>query len=321
MDKVPGKDDLLFAHERIKSYIHETSVMTSASIDAIAGCQVFFKCENFQKVGAFKARGAMNAVLGLSAEDRARGVATHSSGNHAQALARAAKIVGTRAYIVMPKTAPEIKKKGVRAFGGEITECEPTLADREKTLAEVVARTGATEIHPFNNYDVIAGQGTAAIELFDAVGEPLDFLLVPVGGGGLLSGTLLATQFFSPKTKVIAGEPAGADDAFRSMQSGKPEPSQANSVADGLLTSLGDKTFPIIKDGVSEIITVTDEEIIRAMRLIWERVKIIVEPSCAVPFAAVLKEKEKFAGKRVGVILSGGNVDLEKAFKLFASVD
>ncbi|MGE0587054.1 MAG: pyridoxal-phosphate dependent enzyme [Cyclobacteriaceae bacterium] len=321
MDKVPDKDDLLIAHERIKSYIHETSVMTSSSIDAIAGCQVFFKCENFQKVGAFKARGAMNAVLSLSPEDQARGVATHSSGNHAQALARAAKIVGTRAYIVMPRTAPEIKKKGVRAFGGEITECEPTLADREKTLAEVVARTGATEIHPFNNYDVIAGQGTAAIELFDAVQEPLDFLLVPVGGGGLLSGTILATQFFSPKTKVIAGEPAGADDAFRSMQSGKPEPSQANSVADGLLTSLGDKTFPIIKDGVSEIITVTDEEIIRAMRLIWERVKIIVEPSCAVPFAAVLKEKEKFAGKRVGVILSGGNVDLEKAFKLFASVD
>jgi len=295
--------------------------MTSASIDALAGCNVFFKCENFQKVGAFKARGAMNAVLSLSKEDQEKGVATHSSGNHAQALARAAKIVGTRAYIVMPKTAPEIKKKGVRAFGGEITECEPTLADRERTLAEVVARTGATEIHPFNNYDVIAGQATAAIELFDVIEQPLDFLLVPVGGGGLLSGTLLATKFFSPKTKVIAGEPAGADDAFRSLQSGKPEPSQANSVADGLLTSLGDKTFPIIKENVSEIITVTDEEIIRAMRLIWERVKIIVEPSCAVPFAAVLKEKEKFAGKRVGVILSGGNVDLEKAFKLFASVD
>ncbi|HRW99010.1 MAG TPA: pyridoxal-phosphate dependent enzyme [Cyclobacteriaceae bacterium] len=321
MDIVPGKDDLLIAHERIKSYIHETSVMTSASIDALAGCNVFFKCENFQKVGAFKARGAMNAVLSLSKEDQEKGVATHSSGNHAQALARAAKIVGTRAYIVMPKTAPEIKKKGVRAFGGEITECEPTLADRERTLAEVVARTGATEIHPFNNYDVIAGQATAAIELFDVIEQPLDFLLVPVGGGGLLSGTLLATKFFSPKTKVIAGEPAGADDAFRSLQSGKPEPSQANSVADGLLTSLGDKTFPIIKENVSEIITVTDEEIIRAMRLIWERVKIIVEPSCAVPFAAVLKEKEKFAGKRVGVILSGGNVDLEKAFKLFASVD
>ncbi|HNP96699.1 MAG TPA: pyridoxal-phosphate dependent enzyme, partial [Cyclobacteriaceae bacterium] len=306
MDIVPGKDDLLIAHERIKSYIHETSVMTSASIDALAGCNVFFKCENFQKVGAFKARGAMNAVLSLSKEDQEKGVATHSSGNHAQALARAAKIVGTRAYIVMPKTAPEIKKKGVRAFGGEITECEPTLADRERTLAEVVARTGATEIHPFNNYDVIAGQATAAIELFDVIEQPLDFLLVPVGGGGLLSGTLLATKFFSPKTKVIAGEPAGADDAFRSLQSGKPEPSQANSVADGLLTSLGDKTFPIIKENVSEIITVTDEEIIRAMRLIWERVKIIVEPSCAVPFAAVLKEKEKFAGKRVGVILSGG---------------
>ncbi|MDH4058900.1 MAG: pyridoxal-phosphate dependent enzyme, partial [Cyclobacteriaceae bacterium] len=244
----------------------------------------------------------------------------HSSGNHAQALARAAKIMGMKAHIVMPNTAPAIKKKGVKAFGGEITECEPTLAAREATLAKVVEQTGATEIHPFNNYQVIAGQATAAIELFDEVQGPLDFLLVPVGGGGLLSGTLLAAKYFSPKTRVIAGEPAGADDTFRSLQSGKIEPSQANSIADGLLTSLGDKTFPIIKELVSEVITVTDEEIIRAMRLIWERVKIIVEPSCAVPFAAVLKEKDKFMGKKVGIILSGGNVDLERAFKLFESV-
>lgn len=319
MNQVPSKDDILVAHERIKSYIHHTSVMSSGSIDALAGCRVYFKCENFQKIGAFKARGAMNAVLSLSEEERAKGVATHSSGNHAQALARAAKIMGIRAYIVMPRTAPEIKKKGVRAFGGEITECEPTLEARESTLAEVIKRTGATEIHPFNNYDVIAGQATAAIELLDTAGE-LDFMLAPVGGGGLLSGTLLAAKYFSPRTKVIAGEPAGADDTFRSLKSGKIEPSQADTVADGLLTSLGDKTFPLIKEMVSEVITVNDHEIISAMRLIWERMKIIVEPSCAVPFAAVLKEKEKFAGKNVGIILSGGNVDLERAFKLFASV-
>lgn len=321
MDQIPIKDDLLNAFERIKSYVHQTPVMSSSSIDILAGCKVFFKCENFQKIGAFKARGAMNAVLSLSREARSKGVATHSSGNHAQALARAAKIMGLRAYIVMPRTAPEIKKKGVKAFGGEITECEPTLAAREATLAEVIARTGAVEIHPFNNYDVIAGQATASIELFDEVEDTLDYLLVPVGGGGLLSGTLLAAKYFSPKTKVVAGEPAGADDTFRSIHSGKIEPSQANSIADGLLTSLGDKTFPIIKEMVTEVITVTDEEIIKAMRLIWERVKIIVEPSCAVPFAAVLKEKEKFASKRVGIILSGGNVDLERAFKLFGSIE
>ncbi|MFZ1809149.1 MAG: pyridoxal-phosphate dependent enzyme [Cyclobacteriaceae bacterium] len=320
MNHVPTKDDLLQAHERIESYVHHTSVMTSGSIDTIAGCKIFFKCENFQKIGAFKARGAMNAVLNLSEEDRKKGVATHSSGNHAQALARAAKIMGVKAYIVMPNTAPEIKKKGVRAFGGEITECEPTLEARESTLAKVVAATGANEIHPFNNYDVMAGQATAAIELFDAT-EELDFILTPVGGGGLLSGTLLAAKYFSPKTKVVAGEPEGADDTYRSIQSGKIEKSQANSVADGLLTSLGDKTFPLIKEMVSEVITVSDKEIIEAMRLIWERVKIIVEPSCAVPFAAVLKEKEKFSGKKVGIILSGGNVDLGRAFKLFESIE
>lgn len=319
MNHVPTKDDLLQAHERIKSYVHQTSVMTSSSIDTIAGCQIFFKCENFQKIGAFKARGAMNAVLSLTEEERAKGVATHSSGNHAQALARAAKIMGIPSYIVMPRTAPEIKAKGVRAFGGQITQCEPTLEARETTLAKVIEETGAAEIHPFNNYDVMAGQATAAIELFDTAGE-LDYLLTPVGGGGLLCGSALAAKYFSPKTKVIAGEPAGADDTFRSLKSGKIEPSQADTIADGLLTSLGDKTFPIIRDLVEEVITVTDEEIILAMRLIWERMKIIVEPSCAVPFAAVLKQKEIFSGKRVGIILSGGNVDLQRAFKLFDSL-
>jgi threonine dehydratase len=291
--------------------------MTSAGVDEMAGCKLFFKCENFQKVGAFKARGAMNAALQLSDEVRAKGIATHSSGNHAQAIARAGKILGTKSYIVMPRTAPEIKKRGVRGYGGEIFECEPTLAARESTLAEVVQKTGATEIHPFNNYDVMAGQGTAAKELFEEVPN-LDIIVAPVGGGGLLSGTALATKYFSPNTIVIAAEPTGADDAYRSMQSGKIEPSQSNSIADGLLTTLGDKTFPIIRDNVKEVVTVTDEEIVSAMRLIWERMKIIVEPSCAVPLAAVMKAKDKFKGKRVGIILTGGNVDLEKIGKLFS---
>lgn len=313
---LPDLASIRAAHDRILPYIHRTPVMTSASIDELAGCSIFFKCENFQKVGAFKARGAMNAILKLSPEERRKGVATHSSGNHAQALARAAKILGVPSYIVMPRTAPEIKKRGVRAYGGEIFECEPTLAARESTLADVIRRTGAAEIHPFNNEDVMEGQATCAKELFEEVPQ-LDFILAPVGGGGLLSGTALAAKYFSPGTIVIAGEPAGSDDAYRSLKSGKIEPAQSNTIADGLLTTLGTKTFPVIRELVQDIITVTDEEIVQAMRLIWERLKIIVEPSCAVPFAAVLKEKSRFAGKRVGIILSGGNVDLERAAKFF----
>jgi threonine dehydratase len=316
MNTVPTKEDIVKAHERIKPYIHRTSVLTSQSIDEVAEAQVFFKAENFQKIGAFKARGAMNAALSLSSVDLKKGVATHSSGNHAQALARAARILETPSYIVMPRTAPEIKKKGVRAFGGEIFECEPTLEARETMLAEVIKKTGATEIHPFNNYDVVAGQATAAKELFEDVPD-LNFIITPVGGGGLLSGTALATKYFSPTTIVMAGEPEGADDAYRSMKSGKIEPSQSNSVADGLLTSLGDKTFPLIRELVKEIIVVSDKEIVDAMKLIWERLKIIVEPSCAVPFAAVLKNKARFKDQKVGIILSGGNVDLARAFKLF----
>ncbi len=304
------------AHKRIEPFIHRTPVMTSASLDEMAGCSLYFKCENFQKVGAFKARGAMNAALLLPQAQRKRGLATHSSGNHAQATARAGKILDVKTYIVMPRTAPEIKKNGVRGYGGEIFECEPNLASRESTLAEVVKKTGATEIHPFNNYEVIAGQATAAKELFEET-PPLDYLLAPVGGGGLLSGTALAANYFSPSTQVIAGEPAGSDDAFRSLKSGKIEQAQSQTIADGLLTTLGDKTFPIIKELVKQVITVTDAEIIIAMRLIWERMKIIVEPSCAVPFASVLKDKEKFAGKAVGIILSGGNVDLERMTDLF----
>jgi threonine dehydratase len=315
---IPDKQQIINAHERIKPYINHTPVMSSQGINEIAGCTIYFKCENFQKVGAFKSRGAMNAALSLTPEELAKGLATHSSGNHAQALARAAKILGTKSFIVMPRTAPEIKKRGVKGYGGEIFECEPTLQARESTLAEVVAKTGATEIHPFNDYNVIAGQATASKEFFEEVGQ-LDVIIAPVGGGGLLSGTALAAKYFSPQTEVVAGEPEGSDDAYRSMKSGKIEPVQSQSIADGLLTSLGDKTFPIIKENVKEIIAVSDKEIISAMRLIWERMKIIIETSSAVAMAALLKQKEKFKDKRVGVILSGGNVDLEKVLKLMVS--
>lgn len=307
---------ILEAHERIKPYINHTPVITSEDLDELAGCSFYFKCENLQKIGAFKARGAMNAMLSFSPEMRSNGVATHSSGNHAQAVARAAKLVNTKAYVVMPRNVPAIKKDGVKRYDGIIIECEPTLESRESTLAEVIKKTSAVEIHPFNNYEVIAGQATAAKELIDEV-PGLDFIVAPVGGGGLISGTSLAAKYFSPQTNVIAGEPSGADDAFRSMQSGKIERSQSNTIADGLLTSLGDKTFAIIRENVQEIITVSDEEIIKAMRLVWEKLKVIIEPSGAVPLAAVMKQKEKFLNKRVGIIFSGGNVDLENALTLF----
>lgn len=307
------------AYNRIKPFIHQTAVMTSRSLDEIAGTSLYFKCENFQKVGAFKARGAMNAVLSLSREQRARGVATHSSGNHAQALARAAKIMGTKAYIVMPRTAPQIKKQGVIGYGGQVFECEPNLRSREETLFHLVQENGAHIVHPFNNYDVITGQATAAKEFFDEINY-LDYLLVPVGGGGLISGSGLAARYFSPNTIVIGAEPEGADDACRSLETGMIEPSQSDTVADGLLTTLGTLTFPIIQETIKKIITVSDVEIITAMRLIWDRLKIIVEPSAAVPFAAVLKAKSQFRSKNVGIILSGGNIDLERAAKLFASV-
>lgn len=308
------KEAIEQAHTRIKTYVKNTPVLTNEVINDVAGCTVYFKCENLQYIGAFKARGAMNAALSLSKEDLAKGVATHSSGNHAQALARAANLLGVAAHIVMPRTAPEIKKKGVRRFGGKIYECEPTLEARETTLAAVIKDTGATEIHPFNNLAVITGQATAAVEFFEQTS--LDYLLTPVGGGGMLSGTALAAHHFSPQTKVIAGEPEGADDAFRSMQTGKIEPVTPNTIADGLLTTLGDKTFPIIHEYVEKVITVNDQEIADAMRLLWEELKVIVEPSGAVPLAAVIKNKSEFSGKRVGVILSGGNVDLARAFKL-----
>jgi threonine dehydratase len=316
MNQAPTRSDIEAAHQRIKPYITKTPLLTNEQLDEQLGCKLYFKCENLQKIGAFKMRGAMNAALRLSTDELKKGIATHSSGNHAQAIARAAWILKTKSYIVMPHTAPEIKKKGVRSYNGEIFECENNLSSRESTLAEVIKKTGATEIHPFNNYDVMAGQGTASLEIFEEL-KP-DFLIAPVGGGGLLCGTALATKYFSPSTTVIAGEPAGSDDAFRSMQSGKIEQAQSQTIADGLLTTLGNKTFPIIKENVKEIITVTDDEIIAAMKLLWEKLKVVSEPSAAVPFAAVLKQKEKFAGKTVAMILSGGNVDFKKILAYFS---
>jgi len=305
-----SKENLLDTHKRIKPFIHNTPVLSSSLINEIVGAEIHFKCENFQKMGAFKMRGALNAILQLSDEQKKKGVATHSSGNFAQALALSAKLQGIKAYIVMPENAPEVKKKAVKGYGGQVIECEANLDARETTLNKVVEETGATFLHPYNDYQVIQGQGTAAMELIEEYAD-LDYLITPVGGGGLLAGTALAAYHLSPKTKVIAGEPFGADDAWQSLEKGKLIPqTNPQTIADGLLTSLGDKTFPLIRDYVEKIVRVEEDEIVSAMRLIWERMKLIVEPSSAVALAAILKEKEKYQGKKIGLILSGGNVDL-----------
>ncbi|WP_422355116.1 pyridoxal-phosphate dependent enzyme [Roseivirga pacifica] len=304
--------DIQSAHQRISPFIHRTPVMTSELVSEIAGCELFFKCENFQKIGAFKARGGLNAVLSLPEEQRQSGVVTHSSGNHAQAIAMAAKMAGVPAYIVMPETAPEIKKKGVASYGAQITFCKPTQQSREETAANIQQETGATFISPYNDYDVIAGQATASLELYDEV-ENLDALITPVGGGGLTAGAALVTHYFSPKTKLYAGEPDGAKDTYVSLQNGTLTPVEnPSSIADGLLATMGDKNFDIIKEVIEAVFLVTDPKIVGAMRMIWERMKIIIEPSAAVPVAAILDNKATFEGKRVGVILSGGNVDLAK---------
>jgi len=308
--KEPDQEELILVHDRIRPFVHKTPVLTSNSINQITGIQLFFKCENLQKVGAFKFRGACNALLSMSEEEISKGVATHSSGNHAQALALAARMQGVPAYIVMPRTAPTVKKAAVAGYGAEIIECEPTLEAREEALHEVCERTGASFVPPFDDYRIIAGQGTAAKEIFEEV-EDLDALITPVGGGGLLAGSALAAKYFSPHTQVYAGEPEGADDAYRSFESGKRVLTHTpNTIADGLLTTLGEKNFEIIRREVQAIITVSDNEIVDAMKLLWERMKIVVEPSGAVPFAAILKNREQFSEKKVGVILSGGNVDL-----------
>lgn len=308
----PTWEDIQAAAERIRPHIHKTPVLTSQSIDDMFGIHFYFKCENFQKVGAFKARGAINTIFSMDPDTISKGVATHSSGNHAQAVALGAQQRGVPAWIVMPSNAPEVKRAAVLGYGAEVISCEPTLEARESTLEAIVEKTGAQFIHPYNDWRVITGQATAAKELLEEV-DNLEALCTPVGGGGLLSGTALTAQYMRPSVQVFAGEPLGADDAARSFRSGQLIPSKhPNTVADGLLTSLGDKTFAVIRSFVSDIITVEEEEIIAAMRLLWERMKIIIEPSCAVPLAAVIQQKERFEGKKVGIILSGGNVDLGK---------
>ena len=305
------------AHERIKAFIHKTPVLTSKTLDNICGAELFFKCENFQKIGAFKIRGGMNAVLSLPPEKRKKGIATHSSGNHAQAIAYAAREVGTKAYIVMPDNSPNVKVDAVKGYGAEIFFCEPNQQAREKKLQEVVEKTGAEFIHPYNDHRVITGQATAAKELIAEISS-LDFIISPVGGGGLLGGTLLSAHYFSPSTTVYAGEPEGAADAILSLRNGKIEKAPyVKTIADGLLTTLGDKTFSIIREYVKDILTVSDEEIIAAMRLVYERMKIVVEPSGVVPLAALIKNKNLFTGKKVGVIFSGGNVELKKLGEWF----
>lgn len=307
----PSPDDIRTAAGRIAGKVHRTPLLTCHAVSRILGAELWFKCENFQKVGAFKARGAANAVFSLPEAELNRGVCTHSSGNHAQALSRAAALAGASAYIVMPSNSSRIKVEAVKGYGGQITFCEPTLEARESTLAEVQRRTGAVEIHPYNDLRIIAGQATAALEMIED-GPGFDLVMAPVGGGGLLSGTALSFHYFAPRTQVIAGEPEQADDACRSFRAKTFIPSVSPAtIADGLRTSLGSLTFPIILKHVNDIVTCSEDSIVRAMRLIWERMKILVEPSSAVPLACLLEGRVPVKGLRVGIILSGGNVDLD----------
>ncbi len=300
------------AAARIAPYIHTTPIMTNKSINEQYGLNLYFKCENFQKIGAFKIRGGMNASLQLTPEQLSKGVATHSSGNHAQALAFAAKMLGVKAYIVMPESSPQVKVNAVRGYGAKVTICASNQIARETTLQEIVDNTGATFIHPYDNDEVITGQATCVKEMIETMPD-LDMVVTPVGGGGLLSGTCLGAHYFKPGLKVYAGEPEGAADAVLSLQSGKVEKAPyVNTIADGLMTTLSERTLAIIKAHVTDILLVSDEEIKAALRLVYERMKIIIEPSCAVPLAAVLKNVDLFKGKKVGIILSGGNVDLSK---------
>lgn len=304
------KQKLIDTHKRITPFIHRTPVMTSRLIDQKAGAALFFKCENFQGMGAYKLRGATNAILQLSDSQRKKGVVTHSSGNFAQALSLAAQRLGVDAHIVMPSSAPKVKMEGVKAYGGNIYICAPTLEAREAEADRIAGETGATFMHPSNDTEVILGQGTAAMELLEDHPD-LDVIVTPVGGGGLIAGTALAAHYFGNECQVIGAEPFEVDDAYRSFHSGKIETNETtNTIADGLKTVLGDQTFPIIRQYVHDIIRVTEKEIVSAMKLIWERMKIIVEPSSAVALAAVLREPQHFQGKKVGVVISGGNVDL-----------
>lgn len=307
---IPTFDDVLFAYEQIKHEVHCTPVFQSHLLNEVSGADLYFKCENFQKVGAFKYRGATSAVLCLPDSEVKYGVCTHSSGNHAAALALAAKKRDIPAYIVMPENSPEIKKRAVSGYGALITYCEPSLQAREEGLAEIIRQTGAKFIHPYNNFQVISGQGTACLELIKEYPD-IDVIVTPVGGGGLLSGSALVARHFG--IKVYGAEPENADDARKSYYAGKIIPSEnPKTIADGLLTSLGDITFSIIRENVSDILLASEQMIIDAMRLIWERMKIIIEPSSALPLAIILAHGKCFEGKRIGLVLSGGNVDLAK---------
>jgi threonine dehydratase len=321
VNKQPDLKDIRSAHQRIGPYIHKTPVMTCTALNQMVGAKIFFKCENFQKAGAFKFRGACNAIFSLSAQEALRGVVTHSSGNHAGALALAARKRGISAKIVIPSNAPAVKIAAVKSYGGIITFCEPTPTSRENAAEQIIKETGAILIHPSNDHRIIAGQATAALELIEEIGN-LDFLLAPVGGGGLLSGTAIAAKELNPKIKVIGCEPKNADDAYRSIKAGRIIPSEnPHTIADGLRTSLGDKTFPIIRDLVGEILLATEEEIITAMRYIFERMKIVVEPSAAVPLAVLLSNKLNVTDKNVGIIISGGNVDFSRFFEQMPKED
>lgn len=309
--------DIRDAHTRIQEHIVKTPIMTSTTVDRIIQKSVFFKCENFQRVGAFKYRGALNAISLLSDEDKSKGVVTHSSGNHAQALALAATTLGVKATIVMPKNSPQVKVNATRGYGANIVFCENTVTSRVETAKDLVEEFGYTLVHPYNDERIIAGAGTAALELMDECGT-LDAVFAPVGGGGFLSGTAIAVKGLSPRTQVIAGEPENADDAFRSFQDGIIYPSiNPNTIADGLRTNLGDITFRVIQEHVDRIVTVSETEILQAMRLLWERMKLVVEPSGAVSLAALLKVADTLRGNRIGVLISGGNVDLDMFFEGF----
>ncbi len=307
---IPSKQIVIEAGNRVAPFVHRTPVLTSRLLNEMAGAEVFFKCENLQKMGAFKMRGAINAIQQLSEAQKKAGVVTHSSGNFGQALALAAKNLGVNAYIVMPSSAPAVKIEAVKSYGGLVTITEPTLEAREKSAANIVAEKGAVFLHPSNDMNVILGQGTAALELLqDQPG--LEYIMSPVGGGGLIAGTALAAHYLGDNCRVIGAEPMEVDDAYRAFKSGKIEyNTSTDTIADGLKTNLGDINFPIIMELVSDIIRVEEGEIVNAMKLIWERMKLVIEPSSAVPFAALLKEREKFKNKKVGIILSGGNVEL-----------
>lgn len=308
---IPTFDDVKAAHERIKPHIHRTPIHTSSYFNDLVGAELFFKCENFQKAGAFKVRGASNAVFGLSDDAAKQGVATHSSGNHALSLSYAAGRRGIPCNVVMPRTAPQAKKDAVKGYGGIITECEPSTSSREEVFAQVQAKTGGDFVHPYNDPRVIAGQGTCSRELMEQT-DGVDMVIAPIGGGGMISGTCLTLSNIAPETEIIAAEPEQADDAYRSFKAGHIIADDAPvTIADGLKVPLKELTWHFVSNHVTDILTASEEEIIAAMKLTWQRMKIVMEASCAVPLATILKNKDRFAGKRVGVIITGGNVDLD----------